>query len=106
MAMNFFNNSITTTASEANLFDVTANAHYATYLFTNNMQNGDTVVVKWYVKDVEGATMRLFESVTLENAQTLPSFFISFLQATQYKVTIQRLAGTDRAFNWLRVEVS
>lgn len=97
---------ITTTASEANLFDITGQAHYATFIYMHNMQAGDTVVIKIYVKDVNAATMRLYQTVTKSDVQADPAGFIGFLFATQYKVSIQRTAGTDRAFTWQRIEVT
>ena len=106
MVLTFVDGTLTTTASEQNLFDVTADAHYATYIFTHNMASGDTVVIKIYVKDQNGATMRLYHTATLTGAQTDPAYFIPFLPTKQYKVSIQRTGGTDRAYTWQRVEVT
>lgn len=106
MGLSFSNGTITTSASEQNIFDITANAHHASYIFTHNMQTGDTVVIKIYIKDDYSSTVRLFDSVTLSGAQTLPSYFIPFLPATQFRVSIQRTAGTDRAYTYLRIEVT
>lgn len=106
MGMNFFSNNITTTASEQNLFDVTADAHYATYIFTHNMVGGDEVSVKVYVKDDDGSAMRLFDTIPLIGAQSNPAYFIPFLPTKEYKVTIQRITGTDRNYTWMRVEVT
>src|SRR5574339_229632 len=106
MATNFFDNNITTSASEQNLFDVTGDAHYSTFIFAHNMATGDTVTIRVYVKDQNGAAMRLFDVITLQDSQTSPAYFVPFLPAKQYKVSIQRTAGTDRNFTWLRVEVT
>ena len=106
MATNFFDNNITTTASEQNLFDITGDAHYATYIFTHNMASGDNITIKVYVKDQNGSAMRLFDTITLQDAQANPAYFISFLPAKQYKVSIQRISGTDRNFTWQRIEVT
>jgi len=68
------------------------------------MVAGDTVVIRVYVKDQNGATMRVWTQKTLTDAQTNePVWFAPFLPTKQYKVTIQRTAGTDRAFTWQRV---
>jgi hypothetical protein len=107
MGLTFYNGTITSTTSEANLFDITGNAHYATYIYLHNMASGDTVVIRTYVKDVNATTMRLYKPVTISGAQTAdPTGFLAFMAATQYKVTIQRTAGSDRAYTWLRVEVT
>jgi hypothetical protein len=103
--MGFTDGTITTTASEANLFDITGDNHFATWLFLNAMTSTETFVIKVYVKDQNGATMRLAENETLTGAQDPPSLFIPFLPTKQYKVSIQRTAGTDRAIAWQRVEI-
>lgn len=105
MGYTFYDGTITTDATEQNLFDITGNAHYFTYIFLHNMQSGDTITLKVYIKDINGNAMRLIKSTSVSNAQTESGFF-SFLPATQYKVTIQRTAGTDRAYTWERIEVS
>lgn len=69
------------------------------------MASADTVEIKVYVKDVQGATMRVYQTQQITGIQAEPSFFIPYLPARQYKVTIKRIAGTtDKSFNWLRVE--
>jgi len=106
MGLLFYNGTITTTTSEQNLFSVTGSAHYATYIYTHNMASGDTMVIKIYVTDVNATTERLYQTITLVDAQTDPAGFISFLPATTYRVSIQKTVGTNRAFTWLRAEVT
>lgn len=106
MTLTEFNGTITTDATEQNLFDRTGLAHYCTYIFTNNMQSGDTIVIKIYLKDVNATTMRALEPVTLSGVQSDPVGFIAYHTASQYKVTIQRTAGTDRAYTFNRYEVT
>lgn len=105
MAITFTDNSTTSTTSEANLFDVTADAHYACWIFTHNMQAGDTMEFKIYVKDQNGAAMRVWIFKTLQDAQTNePAFFVPFVATKQYKITVKRTTGADRAFTWQRIE--
>lgn len=106
MGLLFYNGTITTTTSEADIFTRTGSAHYATYLFTHNMASGDTMVIKIYITDVNAVVERLYQTITLTDAQADPSGFISFLPATTYRVTIQKTAGTNRAITWLRSEVT
>lgn len=105
MTIQFTSGSTTSTASEVNLFDITADEHFATWIFTHNMLSGDTVVIKVYVKDQNAGTMRLYLTATITNAQTDPAYHIPFVPTKQYRVTIQRTGGTDRAYTWLRAEV-
>jgi hypothetical protein len=106
MTITFTSGSITTTASEQNLFDITGNAIFMTSIFTHNMASGDTIVIKLYVKDQVSSTMRLFDTQTLTGDQPEDAKYIDAIAARQYRVTIQRTAGTDRTYNWDRVEVT
>jgi len=106
MTLTTTSGSTTSTSSEANLFDITGTAHYATEIFLHNMTATETIVLKVYFKDDNGATMRLYKTITLSGVQAEPAGFISFLPARQYKVTIQRTAGSDRAYTWDRIEVT
>lgn len=106
MALTFTNGTITTSASEQNLFDVTADKYFATYLFLHNMTGTETFVIKVYIYDANGATYRLYQTEipTFEEVQNNPCVHIPFMATPQYKVSIQRTAGTDRAVTWLRME--
>lgn len=104
MALTFTDGTITTSASEQNLFDVTADAHYATHIFLHNMTASETFVIKVYVKDQNATTMRLYHTGTLTGVQSDPAYFIPFLPTKQYRVSIQRTAGTDRAVTWQRID--
>ncbi len=103
----FSNGTVTSSAVEQDLFSPTSSdAYYGAYIFCHNMQVGDTVVIKIYVKDQEGGTNRIFQTVTLSNVQSDPAYFVPFLPTKAYKITIQRTAGTDRVYNWMRVDVT
>ena len=104
--MTFTDGAVTTDGTEQTLFDITAEAHFSFYLFTHNMQAGDSVTIRVYVMDSEGSTMRKIETIALQNVQSDPTWFYPFLPATEYKATIQRTSGTDRGYNWQRIEVT
>jgi hypothetical protein len=106
MGMNFYHNNITTDGSEQTIFDITLEAHHASKIFMHNMTNGDTIKVKIYDWDAEGSTYRLHDEIIFENVQSKPSWFFNFLPSERYKVSIQRTAGTDRSYNWTRIEVT
>ena len=105
MTIIFTSGTITTTASEQTIWDITADNHFAGWIHAHNMVASDVVVIKVYVKDQNAGTMRLYVTQTLSNAQTEPAFHIPFVPTKQHKVTIQRTGGADRAFTWLRAEV-
>jgi hypothetical protein len=96
--------STTTTASEANLFDVTADKDYSCWLFLHNMTASETFVFKVYTLDSQTSTMRMYMTQTYTGVQTEPAVFINNVPAAQYRVSQQRTAGTDRAVTWLRIE--
>ena len=105
MTITFSNGSITSSASEQNIADVTADEHFALWIFTHNMQAGDTVVIRTKTLDANTSTVRTYDTTTLSGVQSDPAYYIPFLAAKQYRVTIQRTAGTDRSYTWLRAEV-
>jgi len=104
LALTEFNGSIVSTAVEQNLLDVTTLKHYATTLFTHNMVAGDEIEVKVYKLDSNSAVMRVYRTKSIKGLQSAPAIFVPFLPATQYRVTIKRLAGTDRTYTWNRYE--
>lgn len=106
MAVTFTNGTLTSSATEQTLFDITADKHYATWIFANAMTSTDTVEIKVYVKDSQGGLMRVYTTQTLGGVQTDPAYFVPFVPTRQYKVTLKRITGTDRAYNWQRIEVT
>ena len=105
MVLTHFNGTITTNATEQNLFDITTGPkHFATWIFSHNMATGDKVQIRVYAYDENGTTQRKYIDTELADGQTDPAFFIPFIPSTQYRVTIQRTLGTDRAFPWVRAE--
>jgi hypothetical protein len=106
MGMNFYTNTATSTASEVDLFDITVAGSHAFKIFLNNMVAGDKIRIRVYDWDDEGSTYRLQDEMIHENAQTLVSWVTPFVASQRYKVSLQRLAGTDRDYNWCRIEVT
>lgn len=107
MTTTFTNGTITTSATEQTLFDITADKNYATWIFANAMTSTDTVEIKVYVKDQQGNAMRVYTTQTLTGTQTDPAYFVPFVPTKQYKVTIKRTLGTtDKVYNWMRIEIT
>ena len=106
MTITFTDGTITTSAAEQSLFDTTADSHFACWIFLNAMTSTETFRIRAYVKDQNGATMRVYKDETITGAQDPPSFYIPFVATKEFKVTIIRTAGTDRAVAWQRIEVS
>lgn len=101
----FTNGTITSSAAEQTLFDVIADKYFSTHLFCHNMQAGDSIVVRLYIKDVNAGTLRLHTQETISGVQTAPDWYLHLIPTPEYKVTIQRTGGVDRAYTWLRAEI-
>lgn len=104
MALTGFDGTITTTASEASLFDITGDKYYTTIIFLNAMTSTETFRIRVYVYDTNGTTYRTMVDETITGAQDPPAYYMPTVLSSQYKVTIIRTAGTDRAVAWKRFE--
>jgi hypothetical protein len=104
MALAGFDGTITTSASEQSLFDITGDKYYTTIVFLHNMTATETFRIRVYLYDSNGAAYRTMEDQTITGAQDPPAFYTPTMLTSQYKVTIIRTAGTDRAVTWKRFE--
>jgi len=71
------------------------------YIDLANMQAGDSVTIREYVKLKSGGTYRLYDSATYTDAQSKPALHIVKLP-TRYgiKVTLEQTAGVYRDYNY------
>ena len=105
MALNSFDGNVTTNTSEQDLFDITALRHFATWVYLDDLDTGDSVQIRVYVQDPnDSATMKKYIDVLVSDAQSSPSFYIPWIPVEQYQVTIQKVTGTDRNISWCRKE--
>lgn len=65
-----------------------------------NMVDGDSVTFKIYKKALSSGTRRLFESYSISDGGKGVISFGPFPTAGDIRFTIQRTAGTDRAYPW------
>jgi len=106
MTYTFTDGTQSTTASEVNLFDLTANEEFAAWIFLHNMTASETFRIKVYVKDQSAGSMRQYNSVDYTGVQASPALYIPPVLTKQFRVTIQRTAGSDRQVNWQTIEVT
>ncbi len=104
MVLTFVDGSLLVTGAEQNLFDITADKHFATWIFFHNLVAGDQIEIKIFVKDENAGVMRVYKTVVKQNVPTDPAYFEPFLPTKQYKVTAKRLSATDRTITWQRME--
>lgn len=106
MALTESDGSITTTAAEQSLFDITTGGpkYFTSIIFLNAMTATETFRIRVYVYDSNAASYRTMVDETIIGAQDPPAYYMPSVLSSQYKVTIIRTAGTDRAVTWKRFE--
>jgi hypothetical protein len=106
MALTEADGTITTSATEQDLFSITTGGpkYFTSIIFLNTMTASETFRIRVYVYDTNGATYRTFVDETITGAQDPPAYYMPTVLSSQYKVTIIRTAGTDRAVTWKRFE--
>jgi len=83
--------------TEQTLFESTELGEYSGYIFLDQMQSGDEIVLRVYIKDVEDGNYKLRESVTLTGVQNFPAIEIRpIIGKVGIKVTAQQTSGTYR----------
>ena len=71
------------------------------YVDLANMEVGDTVIIREYVKLKSEGTYRLFDSATYSDAQTKPALHVVKLPAKYgIKVTLEQTAGVNRDYDY------
>lgn len=65
-----------------------------------NMAKGDEFRVRIYEKASTGATKRVFFDAIISDAQVQPYISPWFLLGIGWDMTLQRTAGSNRAFHW------
>lgn len=105
MALNSFDDNVTTNASEQDLFDITALRHYASWIYLDNLDTGDSVQIRVYILDPNDSNQsKKYLDVLVSDAQASPAFYIPWVPTGQYRVSIQKVTGTDRVVTWCRKE--
>ncbi len=105
MALNSFDGNITTSAGEQDFFDITALRHFATWVYVNNLSGGDSVQIRVYIQDPNDSNaMKKYIDVLISDAQSNPAFYIPWVPTQQYRVSVQRITGTDQNITWCRKE--
>jgi len=83
--------------TEQTLFESTELGEYSGYIFLDQMQTGDEIAIRVYIKDVEDGVYKLREVVVFTDAQDAPAVEIRpIIGKVGIKVTAQQTAGTYR----------
>lgn len=104
MAIGFTDGTVTTTSSEATVIDSVADSAFSMWVFLHNMTATETFRIKIYAFDNNAGALRLYDSKDYSGVQASPAVYIPTLPTKEFKVSIQRTAGTDRAVTWQLVQ--
>lgn len=100
------NGATATTASEATLNEITSDddAYWGAMVIVPAAFTGtDSAIIKFYTYDINAATItgKIQYPKTITGSQAAaPVIYIPLVPCKRYRLTIQRLAGTDRTFTW------
>ncbi len=71
----------------------------------NVMQNGDAIEVRIYTKILAGSTSRTVWSATYNNIQVpVNQYSVPIPAVHEWHVTVKRVLGTDRTYDWSVLE--
>ena len=105
MVLSFTNGNVTTNGTEQTVWNITADKHFAGWLFLNNMGANEVISVRIYVQDENNsATLKKYIDTSISGSQGTPAFFIPYVPTKQHKVTVQLTAGSNVAVYWQRAE--
>ena len=80
----------------------TTQQHYSTWVFFHNLTSGDSFEITVFVNDPNPTTAeRVYFQVIVNGTQTAPATFIPFVPTNSYRITAQKLTGTDRIIDWV-----
>jgi hypothetical protein len=105
MVLSFTNGNVTTDGTEQSLWNITADKHFAGWVFLNNMGVNEVISVRIYVQDENNsATLKKYIDTSISGSQGTPAFFIHYVPSKQHKVTVQLTAGSNVVLYWQRAE--
>ena len=79
----------------------TIRQHYATWIFFNNLTLGDSFEITIFVNDSNTPAEIIYDQFIVTDAQPTPGVFIPFVPTDSYRVTAQKLTGTDRVLDFV-----
>jgi len=92
---------LTADGTEQDVVELTELGTLEGWIDLSNMQAGDSVTIREYVRLKSGGTYRLYDSATYTGAQTKPALHVVKLP-TRYglKVTLEQTAGVNRDYDY------
>lgn len=110
----FISNTVSISSTEISLLNGnstissnTTSGVYQLFVDTNAMASGDQYQLKIYEKTINGGTQRAMMTSIISGAQSDPIYFTpSFILINGWDMSIKKLSGTDRSFDWSIRQVS
>ena len=92
---------LTADGTEQDLVNTSGRGKYEGYIDLFNMQAGDTVVIKEYIKFKTGGTFRLYATTTYTDVQAEPAIHATKkLSEYGWRVSLQQTGGVNRAYDY------
>lgn len=87
--------------TEQTIFENMELGEYSGYIFLDDMQAGDTITIRVYIKDEEDEAYKLWDSSEYNNVQTKPTTRIPPLAGkVGIKITARQTAGSYREITY------
>ena len=92
---------LTADGTEQDVTELTIQATLEGLIDLANMEVGDGVTIREYIKLKSGGTYRLYESATYSDAQTKPGVHVVKLPGRHgVKITLEQTAGVNRTYDY------
>lgn|SRR5262245_35066807 len=89
------------------LFDITADRHFACWLFLHNLiTSGNSITIKIYVYDDQGGSLRTYINETKTAPLNSEAWWSGYSTSSRYRVDVILSAGAAVTINWTRYEAT
>ena len=100
-----FDGSTLITITETDLFTpVTTTKYHTIWISLSPIVAADEYTIRVYIKDAVAGTERLYVERTFIDVQAQPAFYLAPILMDFFRVSMQKITGTDRTFLWRRGE--
>jgi hypothetical protein len=103
---------ITTSAVEQNFFvvnDGTVPHGHETIIYADALLSGDQIKIRVYLYDTNDAAFKIYKVSLIDGPLNITdaesAIVVNWLTSRQYKVSVQRITGTDREISWVRNDI-
>jgi hypothetical protein len=92
---------LTANGSEQDVVNVSGRGKYEGWIDLSNMQTGDTVIIREYIKLKSGGSWRLYTTTSYSGVQDEPAIHATRkLVEYGWRITVQQTAGAYRDYDY------